>query len=158
MSEKIFKFDDIEIWFGGRDLSCSKRIGNFTLKLLKMTNSLVSYHIFLSDDLDIGALFGYTKYDMGYRPIAFIEDQLVLEKKLTEHISGVNKESDRFLKVTNENIYLLSLYLGGYLNKKTNEIISKELIDMAYDLLITLHNKNQFTIEGKKTDEKRRSL
>lgn len=158
MSEKIFKFDDIKLWFGGKDLSCSKRIGNFTLELLKTTNSLVSYHIFLSDDLDVGALFGYTRHDMKYSSIASVEDQLVLEKKLTEHIGEVNETSDQFLKVTNENIYLLSLYLGGYLNKKTNEVMSKELIDMAYDLLITLHNKNQFTIEGKKTDEERRSL
>lgn len=151
---KVFKFDSIYKYQNDDDFNGTLTRDGYTLSLIKTINSTAGIHIAITDDTTHIGLFAYTKWYFGMTPVCTLKLHQCLSHKTNEEDS----RDTGSLVVDDNEILVLSLRLEAYKSKKNENPIPKELIDTAYELLITLNNNKRFTIEGRKQDGQARHL
>ena len=123
--------------------------GNYTLSLYIVQDDLIKkcdIHLTVSDMSTNLILFSKSFSLHGGPPLPFTPDRLCLDEKLNKYKTIEERYNDSF-NVNSEKIFESTIYLGAYVDEYNN-LIPKEMVDQAYEIMMALYNNQSLSLIG----------
>lgn len=147
MINKTFIFDKILKGVLGT-IDCSITKDDYTLNFFNSTNNIEEIHVKLRDIKDNVTLFLYSKWFGITGKMLIVPEKLETNETLRKYESKEERFND-FIYITDDKIFLTTIYLGAYKSKNNHNTIPEEMINITYELLSYIHNNQRFQVKSK---------